>query len=105
MAGKETMTAAFEPTIDVWKVLEGKPIEYIVVNPVTVEARLRSGEVRRFPQEVRERIVRCRDCKYAEHYESGLCGPFILCGHFESEGCKAMVDPDGFCAWGEERDA
>lgn len=53
----------------------------------------------------RERIVRCRDCKHAEHFESGLCGPFILCSHFESEGCKAMVDPDGFCAWGEERDA
>ena len=55
--------------------------------------------------ERRERIVRCRDCRHAEHFESGLCGPFILCGHFESEGCKAMVEPDGFCKWGEERDA
>lgn len=49
----------------------------------------------------RERVVRCRDCKHAECYESGLVGPFILCSHFESEGCKAMVEPSGFCAWGE----
>lgn len=54
--------------------------------------------------ELRERIVRCRDCKHAECYESGLIGPFILCSHFESEGCKAMVEPDGFCAWGEQRE-
>ena len=54
---------------------------------------------------VHERIVRCRDCGHAEHFESGMFGPFILCRHFESEGCKAVVDPDGFCKWGEERDA
>ena len=54
--------------------------------------------------ERRERIVRCRDCKHAECYESGLAGPFILCSHFESEGCKAMVEPSGFCAWGQGRE-
>lgn len=58
-----------------------------------------SGTVER-----RERIVRCLDCEHAECYESGLAGLFILCSHFESEGCKAMVEPSGFCAWGEERE-
>lgn len=50
------------------------------------------------------RIVRCRDCEHAECYESELTGSFILCSHFKSEGCKAMVEPDGFCSWGEERE-
>lgn len=95
------MTAMFEPTPEVRELLEGKPTEYIVVNPVTVEAEFEDGRVVRYPQEIRERIVRCRDCKHAECYESGLIGPFILCSHFESEGCKAMVEPSGFCAWGE----
>ena len=52
----------------------------------------------------KERVVRCRDCAHAECYESGLVWPFILCSHFESEGCKAMVEPSGFCAWGEPRE-
>ena len=51
-----------------------------------------------------EAVVRCRDCKHAECYESGLVGPFILCSHFESEGCKAMVEPSGFCACGGTRE-
>ena len=41
-------------------------------------------------------IVRCRDCKfYLEEHK--------WCYHFEdSEFCP---EPDGFCAWGERRDA
>lgn len=100
MAEKGTISATFEPTLDVYKLLDGKPTEYIVVNPVVVEARLRSGEVRRYPQEVRERITRCRDCKHAiTSYRDGLprcAGPLVM--------EATLVSPDGFCAWGEPRE-
>ena len=38
---------------------------------------------------VREKIVRCRDCK---HCVVGWC-----CWH------NSVIKPDGFCAWGEWR--
>lgn len=44
---------------------------------------------------VRERIVRCRDCKY---YEPNTYS------HFTCELLTFHVDPDGFCAWGERRE-
>lgn len=102
MDEKGTMTATFEPTLDVWKLIDGKQTEYVVVNPVTVEARLRSGEVRRYPQEIRERIVRCRDCVHS-------CKDGTLCTHFSLQDdddlslFPSFVEPDGFCAWGSPR--
>lgn len=45
-----------------------------------------------------EEIVRCRDCKYYE--DTGNCTFFYL-----ADGCLGEVTPDGFCAWGERRDA
>ena len=92
MAEKGTMTATFEPTLDVWRMLDGKPTEYVVVNPVTVEAKFKGGEVRRYPQEIRERVVRCRDCAY---FFEGDC--MLL--HF------GMPDMGGgFCAWAKPRE-
>ena len=50
----------------------------------------------------REEIVRCRDCKrfavdQSDHdYRSGW-----WCHRWNTD----MVKPDGFCAWGERRDA
>ena len=98
MAEKGTITATFEPTLEARKLLEGKPTEYVVVNPVTVEARFKDGEVRRYPQEIRERIVRCRDCKYAEPMPLSYSDR-LICAHFDD----MSVEPDGFCAWGEQR--
>ena len=45
----------------------------------------------------REKIVRCRDCKY------GIDG-----GEYCAEDCAdswdwRCVEPDGFCAWGERK--
>lgn len=93
------MTATFEPTPEFRELLEGKPTEYIVVNPVTVEARLRSGEVRRYPQEIRERVTRCRDCAMYDD-EDGMCmrDP-------EHTGRGWYARPDGFCSWGRGREA
>ena len=41
-------------------------------------------------------LVRCRDCK---HYEPNTYS------HFTCELLTFHVQPDGFCAWGERRDA
>jgi len=54
-------------------------------------------------------VIPCRDCKhYREHAWFGIKGTPLgtdvehACMFF-SDGVK--VDPDGFCAWGERRDA
>lgn len=43
-----------------------------------------------------ERIVRCRDCKFCMSYWGA-----DYCDYFK----HVTNDPDGFCAWGERRDA
>ena len=49
------------------------------------------------------KVVRCRDCAYIcnREYANGL--EFHTCSYFDSE--HAEVEPDGFCKWGERRDA
>ena len=42
-------------------------------------------------------VVRCRDC---EHYTDDEMEYYHYCGSW----CE-QVTPDGFCAWGERRDA
>ena len=55
---------------------------------------------------LREKIVRCRDCNHyyeAENYHpSGNC-VMRCCKYFDTYNDE--VEPDGFCAWGERRDA
>lgn len=49
----------------------------------------------------REKIVRCRDCDYYDHWDAS--GPYRekhVCGHWDC----LEIEPDGFCAWGERRD-
>ena len=95
----DEMTATFEPTPEVRELLEGKPAEYIVVNPVAVEAEFEDGRVVRYPQEIRERIVRCRDCAHA-----GPCpladSEKLMCAFHD----EMLVNPGDFCAWGEPRE-
>ena len=54
------------------------------------------------PMALRERVVRCCDCMYykldSEPIDPGWP---MMC---ELTGAD-MVEPDGFCAWGERRDA
>lgn len=99
MAERGTMTASFEPTLDVWKLLGGKPTEYVVVNPVAVEAKFRDGEVRRYPQEIRERVVRCRDCAKSE-----LRGRRLYCKAPMGHVGYAEVCEEDFCSCGEPRE-
>ena len=104
-----TMTATLESSLDVWKLIEGEQTEYIVVNPIVLEVKFKDGKVRRYPQDIRERIVRCRDCKYAmEHRSKSILGTELVTltcsgpiqGAYSEE---ADVEPEGFCAWGERK--
>ena len=103
MVEKGTMTATFEPTPDVYRLLDGKPTEYVVVNPVVIEAKFGDGEVRRYPQDIRERVTRCRDCMHST--EGGtLCGFFAYQDSAYAPTRPAPVEPDGFCKWGIPRE-
>lgn len=45
---------------------------------------------------VHEKVVRCRDCKHCmSFWKSDYCDYFS----------HVTNDPDGFCKWGERRDA
>ena len=53
-----------------------------------------------------EEIVRCRDCKH--HVDTPKRG--CRCYHWMTLDCyenpvPSEVEPNGFCAWGERRDA
>ena len=56
---------------------------------------------------VRERIVRCRDCKHS-HKDGTLCNFFAswvpIAGGDEYECMPVEVEPDGFCKWGEPKE-
>ena len=97
------MEARFTMTPEAKEFLYGPSgkAEYVVYGPVNIEVELKSGEINR-PQEIRERVVRCRDC---EHGMGGgnLCSMFAFPlgdGHI----IPADVNPDGFCSWGEPRE-
>ena len=47
----------------------------------------------------REEIVRCRDCVYFDKYEND---EISVCYRFDNE--QPIVEPDGFCKWGERRE-
>ena len=54
-------------------------------------------------------LVRCRDCKHCREHDMRAYGgdrSQLLCHHFSmSSGAGWPVEPDGYCAWGERRDA
>ena len=59
-----------------------------------------------------EPIVRCRDCKQGveAHYKGKTIidchGPLVQTwDYWQDEPLVNEVNPDGFCAWGERRDA
>lgn len=47
-----------------------------------------------------EEIVRCGDCVYFDKYEND---EISVCYRFDNE--QPIVEPDGFCAWGERRES
>lgn len=92
-----TMTATFVPSPESQKILDelsAPKAEYVVENPVFIEATTKSGETVRYPTAVRERIVRCRDCRRSFEERGELWCRWIV---------GPPVEPDGFCAWGERK--
>lgn len=89
-------TIPFEMTAEIGSFLLApvKKAEYIVSGAVDIEVALKSGEVLH-PQEIRERVVRCRDCV---HWRRPTDRERSRC-----TGAMAFVEPtpDGFCAWGK----
>lgn len=81
---------------------EKRTVEYIVANPLNIEVEMKPGKVHR-PQDIRERVVRCRDCAYAQNGWTSC----LYWSHKESAWSRPVmpdVVPDGFCAWGEPRE-
>lgn len=93
-----TMTATFVPSPEFQKILDElsvAKVEYVVEDPIFIEAITKSGETMRYPTAVREHIVRCRDCA---SYRPG--------GKSHAPRCEKSIgtfvpNPNGFCAWGE----
>ena len=46
-------------------------------------------------ERLREKVVRCRDCKWYTHSSFHRCDLYSI---------EHEVEPDGFCAWGERRE-
>lgn len=59
-------------------------------------------------QAVGERIVRCRDCRFAHETCDGMfdCeGPMVQTwDYYNDQPMSNPVQPDGFCAWGIEKE-
>ena len=89
---------------------ESVTAEYVIE---VKETRYRGGTGIAFGER-RERIVRCRDCRFCKrstpvYIADGktYTGDFWLCEavcETEWPGHRFQVSPDGFCAWGVPRD-
>ena len=70
--------------------------EYII-NMGNSSYQSKSGLLCADVSQLREEIVRCRDCRW---YEDGIC--------YQPDGDGGLLcwerEPDGFCAWGERKD-
>lgn len=83
--------------------------EYIIECDYDVDEGLIAGEVR-------EPVVRCRDCKHAHSVFwparddvpddwVDCTGPLVeTWDYYDDEPKDNPVRPDGFCAWGKRRD-
>lgn len=94
MAEKGSMSAAFELTPELRDLLGLRETEYVVKNPVEIVVEATDGSRLKPPQEIRERVVRCRDCEMYDA-EDETC-----CRDPEHTGRGWHANPYGFCAWG-----
>lgn len=51
-----------------------------------------------FGYPIREEVMRCRDCVYYDKYPND---DIYVCYRFDNE--QPIVEPNGFCKWGERR--
>ena len=92
-------------SIDMWQDVQEKIDRFFA-------ERMEEEAVRQLREIGFERVVRCRDCKYAvvRHPLNPITGvPAGIedwrCDYFWNADELCEVDPTGFCAWGERRDA
>ena len=77
---------------------EYKPTEYVVDFGDTRSnqfVRLNMALIEQNSAKLRERIVRCCDCRYYQHNNFPRCDLYSIAHE---------VEPDGYCAWAERRD-
>jgi hypothetical protein len=72
---------------------------------------LADADLAAWDPDVREEIVRCRDCEHARvlHPLNPITGVAAgiedwRCAYFWNADELCEVAPDGFCAWGERRE-
>lgn len=90
MAKKVAMIGTLELTPEPRGSLGLRDREYVVKDPVEIVVETEDGDLLKSPQEIRERIVRCRHC--------AMRGPDGFC-----DLTARFVMSYGFCAWGEEK--
>ena len=82
--------------------------EYVVELPESGAAdeciRVIGCEKKLYGYELREEIVRCRACKHYSEHEWIIATDVSDVCHFWHGG-PTKVEPDGFCAWGERKEA
>ena len=55
--------------------------------------------------ERRERVVRCRECRHLDHYRLFTQEIYSCMRNADNnDDGSFLVEPDGFCAWGERGD-
>lgn len=86
-------------SIDIWRDVQEKIGRFFA-------ERTEEEAVRQLREIGFERVVRCRDCKYAEPDDSGRSYYKDMLWCSELGGDDSMpVEYDDFCTWGERRDA
>lgn len=100
MAEKGEMAGTFELTPGLLGSLCLRDREYVVKDPVEIVVETKDGGRLKPPQEIRERIVRCRDCEHASPCPLADSEKLMCAFHDEM-----LVNPGDFCSWGMERDA
>lgn len=114
MAEKVAMVGTLELTPGLRDSLGLRDREYVVKDPVEIVVETAVGGRLKPPQEIRERIVRCRDCKFCDIVPDGST---CFCRQFYDKPDWGLPEPytgsepaemlevsfDGFCSWGEEK--
>lgn len=85
---------------------EYRPTEYVVDfgdYRSNQFVRLNMALIEQNGAKLHERIVRCKDCKHygCEWVSKEVTPYFKAC--YRLHAIEFMVEPDGYCAWGERR--
>lgn len=102
MAEKGAVASTFELTPELRDFIGLRDREYVVKDPVEIVVETAGGGRLKPPQEIRERIVRCRDCMHSRR-GGWECWRFVDDPDEDFERI-AIVAPEGFCAWGEREE-